>query len=592
MLALAAWPLLALFVSSAAATPAHEANLAYRSPYANVPADFLAHDISHIVKRDGASADSYRGKLTFPWGVASGDADEKSAIIWTHPVPADNVSTVCLKYETSTSKTDWSKKSVVDSGEVKTTRDVDYSVKLETKKLKPYTKYYYRFSSCADSSNVSPVGSFKTVPKEGDKNAKFNFAVFTCSNYPNGYFTAYGNAASRKKSDAWLHLGDYIYEYAGTNPTTPGRVPSPPREIVTLDDYRLRYKTYHTDEGLRSIRQELGLYATWDDHEVADNTWKAGSADSNDTVAGEVYGVKFSQRKANAMRAYVEWMPIRPGIVDRRLRLWREQSFANLLDLVILDTRQWDRDVTDVYYNTAYIASIANNTDRTIMGFDQEAWASQRLKSASKRATWKVVQQQVIMNPLKLGSPTFPTNFDAWDGYSANRERFLKTVKEHNIDNVIVLTGDTHANWAFDGSSPDDLEKYDPVTGKGSYYVEFGVTAVSSTSSYGKNLTAAQYQANAENLVRINKNLQYAEGDRRGYYEMSFTRDKLTTVYLGVDDINNPRSGVTELARFEVNAGDNHIARPMNGGRPPVSGAIQEQTVNYKTQKWNGTAFA
>jgi alkaline phosphatase D len=47
--------------------------------------------------------------------------------------------------------------------------------------------------------------------------------------------------------------------------------------------------------------------AVWDDHEVADNTWKWGSADSNNTLQGQVGDYEFSERKANAVRAYYEW---------------------------------------------------------------------------------------------------------------------------------------------------------------------------------------------------------------------------------------------------------------------------------------------
>jgi len=40
----------------------------------------------------------------------------------------------------------------------------------------------------------------------------------------------------------------------------------------------------------------------WDDHELADNDWRSGSHDSNDTKAGEVNGIQFSERKRNAVK--------------------------------------------------------------------------------------------------------------------------------------------------------------------------------------------------------------------------------------------------------------------------------------------------
>ena len=72
----------------------------------------------------------------------------------------------------------------------------------------------------------SPIGRTKTTPHPDDHTAKVGLAVFSCSNYPNGYFNAYGvcpasrihctsaddhqNAARKDEVDYFVHLGDYI----------------------------------------------------------------------------------------------------------------------------------------------------------------------------------------------------------------------------------------------------------------------------------------------------------------------------------------------------------------------------------------------
>ena len=48
------------------------------------------------------------------------------------------------------------------------------------------------------------------------------------------------------------------------------------------------------------------------------------------------------------MRAYHEWMPIRQVQADDKVRIWRNFQICRLLDLTMLDTRQYDRDITDV----------------------------------------------------------------------------------------------------------------------------------------------------------------------------------------------------------------------------------------------------
>jgi alkaline phosphatase D len=71
-----------------------------------------------------------------------------------------------------------------------------------------------------------------------------------------------------------------------------------------------------------------------DDHEVADNSWKAGTADSNDTLAGCSFsssGACFTDRKLAAVRAYHEWMPLRQVDVADKLRIWRNFQIGKLL---------------------------------------------------------------------------------------------------------------------------------------------------------------------------------------------------------------------------------------------------------------------
>ncbi|ESK92087.1 alkaline phosphatase [Moniliophthora roreri MCA 2997] len=136
-----------------------------------------------------------------------------------------------------------------------------------------------------------------------------------------GYFNAYGYAAHNTTADIFIHLGEYIYEYVG-NGTGVGRVTTV-REMATIADYRRRLNQYRTDESLVCAHQ----HAPWvtDDREVADNSWKAGTANSNDTAAGCSFspsGACFTDGKLAAVRAYHEWMPIRVVAADDLFRIW------------------------------------------------------------------------------------------------------------------------------------------------------------------------------------------------------------------------------------------------------------------------------
>jgi alkaline phosphatase D len=74
----------------------------------------------------------------------------------------------------------------------------------------------------------------------------------------------------------------------------------------------------------------------------------------------------------NAVRAYFEWMPIRIVEMDDNFRIWRNFEIGDLMDLIMLDTRQYDRSITDLYWNTDYVHEISNDAGRTLMGSRQE----------------------------------------------------------------------------------------------------------------------------------------------------------------------------------------------------------------------------
>lgn len=122
----------------------------------------------------------------------------------------------------------------------------------------------------------------------------------------------------------------------------------------------------------------------------------------------------------NAVRAYFEWMPIRQVEMDDNIRIWRNFEFGDLMDLIMLDTRQYDRSITDLYWNTDYIHFIENDAGRTMMGSRQENWFYNRLSESSNRgAAWRIIGNQVVFSRMNesiaLGNVN-PLNGDSWDG--------------------------------------------------------------------------------------------------------------------------------------------------------------------------------
>ena len=114
---------------------------------------------------------------------------------------------VCVNWAVASDK---AMTQVVTNGTAYTSSDVDYTIKVEATGLQPFTNYYYQFTVCR-SDKKSMVGKTKTTPNPSDDTQALNLAVYSCANYPFGFFNAYGNPVRKNSVDFVIHLGDYIY---------------------------------------------------------------------------------------------------------------------------------------------------------------------------------------------------------------------------------------------------------------------------------------------------------------------------------------------------------------------------------------------
>jgi alkaline phosphatase D len=118
----------------------------------------------------------------------------------------------------------------------------------------------------------------------------------------------------------------------------------------------------------------------------------------------------------NAVRAYFEWMPIRQIDMDDNLRIWRSFSMGTLIDLVMLDTRNYDRSITTLGWNDDYVAEIKDDAGRTLMGSHQENWFYNQLsKSNDRGAVWRIIGNQIIFSNINGSARGESLNADQWD---------------------------------------------------------------------------------------------------------------------------------------------------------------------------------
>lgn len=298
----------------------------------------------------------------------------------------------------------------------------------------------------------------------------------------------------------------------------------------------------------------------------------------------------------NAVRAYFEWMPIRQVEMDDNLRIWRSFQLGTLADLIMLDTRVYDRSITDLYWNTDYVHAIADDAGRSLMGPRQETWFYNQLSSSAARgATWRIIGSQVIFSrvnqSLAFGDEN-PLNYDAWDGYQANRNRTLNHLYEKGIGNNIFLAGDSHASWVSDLVWLGE-KNYSSATGEGSIGVEFAGSAVTSPCPYGANITLASANEFSTWLQVANDELQWQDLYYRGYFELHISQEKVDAQFFGLPTVVSRNGWEIPLANFTVEAGANRLQRPVGGG-VVESGSLkggETSGTNVTVDTGNGTWF-
>lgn len=486
--------------------------------------------------------------LSFLHGVASGDPLSDRVILWTRVTPsnANDANDFQVNWEIAS---DEAFAKVLKTGSLTTSAARDFTLKVDVTGLSANSVYFYRFSYDATRS---AVGRTKTLPVGTVDQVKL--AVLSCSNYPAGYFNVYAEVAKLNELDAAIHLGDYIYEYsregyASKDAQALNRQVDPKSEIVTLTDYRSRYAQYRSDADLQAAHARLPFITIWDDHEFANDTWVGGAENHDPLTEGP-----FSARRAAALQAYHEWMPIRLPDASKNDRIYRSFDFGNLLSLHMLDTRLIGRDKQLSYasyvgaggaFDAARFSSDMANPARQLMGAEQTTWL--QLQLAKSNATWQILGQQILMArmnipaPLVLQSisfsdysallgkaqqapasltaserqilaqPAIPYNLDAWDGYAVARETVLGSAKAMD-KNLISLAGDTHNSWASDLADMNG----------NAVGVEFGVTSVTSPGfeEIFPNEDPAKVAAGLEQIIGP---LVYAETKNRGFMIVTAT---------------------------------------------------------------------
>jgi alkaline phosphatase D len=289
----------------------------------------------------------------FVFGVASGDPDTESVVLWTALDPSavsGDVSVACDIAE------DPAFDQVVDSVVVPAVEADAHTVRNIAEGLEPDSTYWYRFRV---GEHTSAVGRTRTLPSGSTD--RFGVALSSCQDRAQAQrWDNHITLAADPDVDLVVWLGDFVYE----------------RTASSLDEYRDLYAEARRDQRLQASSAAHPWLFTWDDHEVVNN-----------------YDASVEPgRRADAYRAWWEFTPTRlPRPSSDGLQVYRFVDVGDLVRIVMLDCRQYQ-------------------TDSTVLGPEQLAWFGGVI---DHDAAHTLVASPVVMSSLKVGDLTPPYAFEA-----------------------------------------------------------------------------------------------------------------------------------------------------------------------------------
>ena len=347
-----------------------------------------------IVPATSAWAKPVRLDYPFTLGVASGDPEPRSVVLWTRLAPEPfqpghgmrGHDKVHVRWEVAT---DEAMTHVVRRGQATTYAAWAHSVHVEAQALRPSSEYFYRFEV---AGHVSPVGRTRTAPALGSAVAAV--ASRRCRARPTTTASSRPTRTSSRTTPTSCCTSATTSTSTACGPTS-GNRHTPAPEIVrnapqTLEEWRATHALYKQDPSLQEAHHRLPFVVTWDDHEYF-NDYAGGSPPPPDGGP--------SPERAAAYQAYWEHQPIRAAarMKSGEYRVYRRLSFGTLLQLDIIDGRQY-RSAPPCGWGEAQACEAAYDPAITMLGTAQEQWLYDGLSSGAR---WNAFGNNVMIGPAR-----------------------------------------------------------------------------------------------------------------------------------------------------------------------------------------------
>lgn len=325
---------------------------------------------------------------SFMAGVMAGDALSDRAILWTKYTGPNQL---VVYVQEAGGNAVYEADATLADGNV---------AHVDATELTAGTRYEYAFLERTAAGTVvarSAVGKFRAALAEGALEP-VTFAGVSCtSQYRETTSANLGRLAERTDLSFVLHAGDHLYaDFPTEDPA------------LTLADYRAKYAYAWSRPGMKALHQSVGMYNTWDDHEVYNN-WQGGT-----TTARAVAGVQ----------TFFEHQPIR-RIASAPNQLWRSFRWGRTLELFVIDGRGERNAAAGKYMSDAQLTWLTNGL-------------------TSSQAVFKLILNSCPIGLFPDGINEWRSPTDRWanPAFSAQRTSILDVSQQ--VGGVWWLSGDFH----------------------------------------------------------------------------------------------------------------------------------------------------
>jgi alkaline phosphatase D len=266
------------------------------------------------------------GSYRFPQGVASGDPDSNSVVLWTRR-PFEGRVHARLRVEVAE---DEAFSYLIATTSARIEEQSDWTCRTLVGNLRPATVYWYRFVD--EEGFASRIGRTLTAPRDDDPTPT-KFAFMCCQSINFGAQNAYrrllfedASSAQSDKVSFVVHLGDFIYQgiiYPEDKPD--GFMGRRVRDSIRyprghkingwnfpaeLGDYRAAYRAVLGDVDIQDARANWPFICIWDNGEFSWEGWQ-----SVQILTGEA-GAAPAARPAQTLKvasnqAWFEYQPAR-----------------------------------------------------------------------------------------------------------------------------------------------------------------------------------------------------------------------------------------------------------------------------------------